>query len=56
MNREYYLFSKEGFSADLLDLAAKRGDIKLFAFRDIVKDNQALKAEKPRRLGFFFRR
>ena len=56
VNREYYLFSKEGFSEDLLDLATKRGDIKLFAFRDIVKDNQALKVEKPRRIGFFFRR
>ena len=54
LGREYYLFAKEGFSTELLDLASKRSDIKLYSFHDMVKGQEMI--EKPKKKGFFFRR
>lgn len=52
LNREYYLFAKEGFSVELLELAKKRNDIKLYSFHDMVKGREII--EKPKKKGFFF--
>jgi len=54
LGREYYLFAKEGFSTELLELANKRSDIKLFSFHDMVKGQEMI--EKPKKKGFFFSR
>ena len=54
LDREYYLFAKEGFSAELLELAKKRNDIKLYSFHDMVKGQEII--EKPKKKGFFFSR
>jgi len=54
LDREYYLFAKEGFSAELLELAKNRSDIKLFSFHDMVKGQEMI--EKPKKKGFFFSR
>jgi len=53
LGREYYLFAKEGFSSELLELASKRSDIKLFSFHDMVKGQEMI-VEKPKKKGFFF--
>ena len=54
LGREYYLFAKEGFSVELLELAKKRTDIKLYSFHDMVKGQEMI--EKPKKKGFFFSR
>jgi len=54
LDREYFLFAKEGFSTELLELAKKRNDIKLYSFHDMVKGQEII--EKPKKKGFFFRR
>ena len=54
LDREYFLFAKEGFSSELLDLAQKRNDIRLYSFHDMVKGQEMI--EKPKKKGFFFRR
>lgn len=54
LDREYFLFAKEGFSPELLDLAKTRSDIKLYSFHDMVQGQEII--EKPKKLGFFFRR
>lgn len=55
LDREYFLFAKEGFSPELLDLAKNRSDIKLYSFHDMVKGHELI-VEKPKKKGFFFRR
>lgn len=54
LDREYFLFAKEGFSNELLELSKKRNDIKLYSFHDMVKGQEMI--EKPKKKGFFFRR
>lgn len=54
LNREYFLFAKEGFSTELLDLAKVRSDIKLYSFHDMVKGQEII--EKPKKKSFFFSR
>ena len=54
LDREYFLFAKEGFSNELLELAKTRNDIKLYSFHDMVKGQELI--EKPKKRGFFFRR
>jgi len=54
LDREYYLFAKEGFSPELLELAKNRTDIKLYSFHDMVKGQEMI--EKPKKKGFFFSR
>ena len=57
INREYFLFAKEGFSNELLDLAKTREDINLISFHDMVKGQELVeKVEKPKKKSFFFSR
>lgn len=54
IDREYYLFSKSGFSRDLIKLSKSREDIKLVEFSDMIGKNNT--EEKPRKISFFFSR
>lgn len=50
IEREYYLFSKSGFTKELLELEKARDDLKLISFSDMVSDSFV----KPKKIGFFF--
>ncbi len=50
IERDYYLFSKNGFSKELMTLAKERNDLKLVSFSEMVSDSFV----KPKKIGFFF--
>ena len=50
IERDYYLFSKNGFSKDLMALEKERNDLKLISFSEMVSDSFV----KPKKIGFFF--
>lgn len=50
IERDYYLFSRNGFSKELLELEKVRDDLKLICFSDMVSNSFV----KPKKIGFFF--
>ena len=50
IERDYYLFSKNGFSKELMALEKERNDLKLISFSEMVSDSFV----KPKKIGFFF--
>ena len=50
IERDYYLFSKGGFSKELMALEKERNDLKLISFSEMVSDSLT----KPKKIGFFF--
>ena len=55
IEREYYLFSKNGFSKELVNVAKARKDLNLISFNDMVGGSKASE-EKTRKISFFFSR
>jgi hypothetical protein len=53
IEREYYLFSKHGFSKELMNISKEREDLKLISFEDMVSGGKTTD-EKPRKISFFF--
>lgn len=53
IDREYYLFSKGGFSKELINISKERKDLTLVSFNDMVGGSKAID-EKPRKISFFF--
>jgi len=54
IDRQYYLFSRNGFTEELKRIALEREDLTLVSFVDMVNDVVA--EEKPKKRGFFFSR